>query len=36
MVNGHSPIRLAVTFNLYDWEPKGKLFSDPDGARDPI
>ena len=35
MVYGHSPIRLAVSSNLYDWEPKGELFSDPDGARDP-
>lgn len=35
MVYGHSPIRLAVSSNLYDWEPKRELFSDPDGARDP-
>ncbi len=35
MVYGHSPIRLAVSSNLYDWETKGELFADPDGARDP-
>lgn len=35
MVYGHSPIRLATSSNLYDWEPKGELFSDSDGARDP-
>ncbi|WP_400073714.1 family 43 glycosylhydrolase [Zobellia russellii] len=35
MVYGHSPMRMAVSDNLYDWKPKGELFSDPDGARDP-
>jgi arabinan endo-1,5-alpha-L-arabinosidase len=35
MVYGHSPIRLAVSSDLSQWEPKGNLFSDPDGARDP-
>lgn len=35
MVYGPNPIRLAVSPNLYDWEPKGALFSDKDGARDP-
>lgn len=35
MVYGHSPIRLAVSKDLMKWEPKGELFSDPDGARDP-
>jgi arabinan endo-1,5-alpha-L-arabinosidase len=34
-VYGHSPIRLAVSSDLSKWEPKGNLFSDPDGARDP-
>lgn len=27
MVYGHSPIRLAVSSDLYTWEPKGNLFS---------
>ena len=35
MVYGHSPIRLAVSPDLSQWEPKGTLFSEPDGARDP-
>ena len=35
MVYGHSPIRLAVSSDLSKWEPKGNLFSEPDGARDP-
>ncbi len=35
MVYGHSPMRLAVSSNLFDWIPKGELFSDKDGARDP-
>ena len=35
MVYGHSPIRLAVSSDLSEWEPKGDLFSDSDGARDP-
>lgn len=26
MVYGHSPIRLAVSRDLYEWEPKGNLF----------
>lgn len=35
MVYGHSPIRLAVSSDLVNWEVRGELFSDVDGARDP-
>lgn len=35
MIYGHSPIRLARSTDLENWEVKGSLFSDPDGARDP-
>lgn len=35
MVYGHSPIRIAVSSDLSNWETKGNLFSDTDGARDP-
>lgn len=35
MVYGHSPIRLAISKNLYDWELKGSLFEEEKGARDP-
>lgn len=35
MVYGHSPIRLAVSSDLSKWTPKGTLFAEPDGARDP-
>jgi beta-fructofuranosidase len=35
MVYGHSPIRLAVSSDLSKWEPKGNLFTERDGARDP-
>ncbi|MFC1763778.1 family 43 glycosylhydrolase [Planctomycetota bacterium] len=35
MVYGHSPIRLAVSPDLSTWTPKGNLFSENDGARDP-
>jgi arabinan endo-1,5-alpha-L-arabinosidase len=35
MVYGHNPIRLAVSSDLSKWVPKGNLFSDADGARDP-
>lgn len=33
MVYGHSPIRLAVSSDLYDWIPKGNLFTEVEGAR---
>lgn len=35
MFYGPSPIRLAVSKDLTNWELKGDLFSDSDGARDP-
>ncbi|KAA3660244.1 MAG: hypothetical protein DWQ10_07115 [Calditrichaeota bacterium] len=35
MIYGHSPIRLAVSKDLFKWQPKGELFSDSDGTRDP-
>lgn len=35
MVYGPSHIRLAVSKDLSKWEPKGNLFSESDGARDP-
>lgn len=35
MVYGHSPIRLATSNDLHKWEPKGNLFEEKEGARDP-
>jgi beta-fructofuranosidase len=35
MVYGPSPLRLAVSSDLYEWEPRGNLFFEEDGARDP-
>ncbi len=35
MVYGPSPVRLAVSKDLSSWEPKGELFSQKGGARDP-
>ncbi|MFC2111682.1 family 43 glycosylhydrolase [Bacteroidota bacterium] len=35
MVYGHSPLRLAVSTDLSEWEPKGNLFTESDEARDP-
>lgn len=35
MVYGHSPIRLATSTDLYNWTPKGNLFQEEKGARDP-
>ncbi|MGQ1786048.1 hypothetical protein [Saccharicrinis sp. GN24d3] len=35
MVYGHSPIRLATSTDLYNWTPKGNLFVEEKGARDP-
>ncbi|WP_158969826.1 family 43 glycosylhydrolase [Paraglaciecola sp. L3A3] len=35
MIYGPSPIRLAVSKDLYKWQVKGNLFSEKDGARDP-
>ena len=35
MVYGHSPIRLAVSADLYKWETKGNLFSEHHEDRDP-
>lgn len=35
MIYGPSPIRLAVSYDLSNWELKGALFSEIDGARDP-
>ncbi len=35
MIYGPSPIRLAISKDLYNWETQGALFEDPDGARDP-
>jgi len=34
MVYGHSPIRLAVSSDLSNWEPKGNLFTESDKERD--
>lgn len=34
MVYGHSPIRLAVSSDLYNWEPKGNLFTEGDKEGD--
>lgn len=33
MVYGHSPIRLAVSSDLNNWEPKGNLFSETEGDK---
>jgi beta-fructofuranosidase len=35
MIYGPSPIRLATSNDLMNWEPKGELFSEEKGARDP-
>lgn len=35
MVYGPSPIRLAISKDLYQWQPKGNLFHQTGGARDP-
>lgn len=35
MVYGHSPIRSAVSSDLSQWEPKGNLFPEIDGTKDP-
>lgn len=35
MVYGHSPIRYAISDDLYKWKPMGELFREPEGARDP-
>lgn len=35
MVYGHSPMRLATSSDLYKWTPKGNLFIEEKGARDP-
>jgi len=35
MVYGHSPMRLATSPDLYKWTPKGELFSEEKGSRDP-
>ncbi|MGJ8680531.1 family 43 glycosylhydrolase [Paraglaciecola sp.] len=35
MIYGPSPIRLAVSSDLYKWQLKGNLFSEENGARDP-
>ena len=35
MVYGHSPIRLATSPDLYNWTPRGTLFEEELGARDP-
>jgi hypothetical protein len=35
MVYGHSPIRLAISSDLFKWTPKGTLFEEEKGARDP-
>ncbi len=34
MIYGHSPIRLAVSSDLSEWEPKGNLFLETEGTRD--
>ncbi|WP_083634273.1 family 43 glycosylhydrolase [Saccharicrinis aurantiacus] len=35
MVYGHSPIRLATSPDLFNWTPRGTLFEEELGARDP-
>lgn len=35
MVYGHSPIRLATSPDLFNWTPRGTLFVEEEGARDP-
>lgn len=35
MVYGHSPIRLATSPDLFKWTPRGTLFEEEKGARDP-
>ena len=35
MFYGPSPFRLAISGDLVNWEPKGELFSEEGGARDP-
>lgn len=35
MLYGPSPLRLAVSPDLTEWEPAGELFAEVDGARDP-
>lgn len=35
MVYGHSPIRLATSSDLFKWTPRGTLFEEEKGARDP-
>ena len=35
MVYGHSPMRLATSSDLFKWTPKGTLFEEEKGARDP-
>lgn len=35
MIYGPSPIRLATSTDLRTWTPKGSLFHEPSGARDP-
>ncbi len=34
MVYGHSPIRLALSSDLVNWEPKGNLFTEAEGEHD--
>jgi len=36
MVYGCSPIRYAISDDLYNWKPMGKLFHEPENARDPF
>jgi beta-fructofuranosidase len=35
MIYGPSPLRLATSTNLFDWQPAGALFEQKGGARDP-
>lgn len=35
MFYGHSPIRYATSPDLWNWTPRGELFREKDGARDP-
>jgi len=35
MIYGPSPLRLATSTNLHDWQPVGPLFAQQGGARDP-
>lgn len=35
MVYGPDPLRLAISDDLYHWQPAGALFHQPGGARDP-